>query len=143
MKKIINFTPTGIQTTRGNSLAPLTAAEIVEDTQRAYEAGITSVHIHARDENLNNSYKAVHYRPILEGIRKYCQGLTVCVSLSGRIFAEFEKRTEVLELKPDMGSLTMSSLNFASGASPNSPDMILKLIEKSQNLKRNIFSIFE
>jgi 3-keto-5-aminohexanoate cleavage enzyme len=130
MKKIINFTPTGIQPTRGNSLAPLTAAEIVEDVQCAYEEGITLVHIHARDENLDNSYKAIHYRPVLEGIRKYCPGLAICVSLSGRVFAEFEKRTEVLELEPDMGSLTMSSLNFASGASPNSPDMILKLIEK-------------
>lgn len=130
MKKIINFTPTGIQTNRENSLAPLSAQEIVEETHRAYETGITLVHIHARDENLANSYKSVHYRPIMDGIRKHCPSLVVCVSLSGRLFPEFEKRSEVLELQPDMGSLTMSSLNFTSGVSMNSPEMILKLIEK-------------
>ena len=33
---------------------------------------------------------------------------------------------------PDMGSLTMSSLNFPKGASINEPDMIIKLIEKME-----------
>lgn len=130
MKKIINFCPTGTQTTRENSLAPLTPNEIIEEVHQAYELGITLVHIHARDEKLNNSYKSEHYRPIIEGIRKHCPDLSICVSLTGRLFPEFEKRSEVLELKPDMGSLTMSSLNFTSGTSVNSPDMILKLLAK-------------
>jgi len=45
--------------------------------------------------------------------------------------AEFEKRAEPLQLdgdlKPDMGSLTLSSLNFNRVASMNSPEMIQKL----------------
>jgi hypothetical protein len=32
MKKIINFTPTGTQTTRSNSFAPLLPNEIIEDS---------------------------------------------------------------------------------------------------------------
>lgn len=131
MKKVINFTPTGTQTTRENSFAPLTATEIIEETVQAYELGITLVHIHARDSNtLTNSWRPEDYQPIIEGIRKHCPDLAICASLTGRYFPEFEKRSAVLELKPDMGSLTMSSLNFPSGASINSPDMILKLIEK-------------
>jgi uncharacterized protein (DUF849 family) len=50
--------------------------------------------------------------------------------LTGRNFPEIEKRTEVLQLYPDMGSLTMSSLNFPSGASINQPETIIRLIEE-------------
>jgi uncharacterized protein (DUF849 family) len=131
MNKIINFTPTGTQTTRDNSFAPLLPSEIIDEVHEAYEYGITMVHIHARDpETLNNSSDKNHYRPIIEGIRKHCPDLSICVSLTGRLRPEFEKRSEVLELYPDMGSLTMSSLNFPKGASVNEPEMILKLIQK-------------
>lgn len=130
MKKIINFCPTGTQTTAANSYAPLKAEDIVRETTELYlRELITVVHVHARDENGNNSYKAKHYEPIIEGIRLNCPDLSICVSLSGRYFSKVEERTEVLKLYPDMGSLSMSSLNFQSGASVNSPDTILKLIE--------------
>jgi len=49
MKKIINFTPTGTQTNRTNSYAPLTPNEIIEEVHNAYELGITLTHIHARE----------------------------------------------------------------------------------------------
>jgi 3-keto-5-aminohexanoate cleavage enzyme len=131
MKKIINFTPTGTQTNRENSFAPLTPNEIIEEVHKAYELGITVTHIHARDpKDLSNTYKKEVYGDIIVGIRKHCPDLSICVSLTGRLYPEFEKRSEVLELYPDMGSLTMSSLNFPKGASVNEPDMILKLIQK-------------
>jgi len=131
MKKIINFTPTGTQPNRLNSKAPLTPNEIIEEVHQAYELGITVTHIHARDpKDLTNTYKKEVYKDIIDGIRKHCPDLSICVSLTGRLHPEFEKRSEVLELYPDMGSLTMSSLNFPTGESVNSPDMILKLIQK-------------
>lgn len=129
--KIINFTPTGTQPNRDNSFAPLTPSEIIEEVHEAYELGITLTHIHARDPiTLENTYKKEVYREIIDGIRKYCPNLSVCVSLTGRLYPEIEKRSEVLELFPDMGSLTMSSLNFPTGSSTNEPNTILKLIEK-------------
>jgi len=131
MKKIINFTPTGTQTTRNNSLAPLTPNEIIDSVHEANEIGISIVHLHARDEvTLENTYKKEVYQKIIEGIKKYCPELLICVSLTGRNFPELEKRSEVLQLLPDMGSLTMSSLNFPSGASINQPEMILSLINE-------------
>jgi len=131
MKKVINFTPTGTQPTRENSLAPLTTSEIIESVHQANEIGISIVHLHARDEEtLKNTYKKEVYQVIIEGIKKHCPELLICVSLTGRNFPELEKRTEVLQLLPDMGSLTMSSLNFPSGASLNQPEMILSLIKE-------------
>ena len=131
MKKIINFTPTGTQTTRDNSFAPLIPNEIIEQVHEAAEVGISIVHLHARDEiTLANTYKKDVYYKIINGIKTHCPDLLICVSLTGRNFPEIEKRTEVLQLKPDMGSLTMSSLNFQSGASINQPKTILDLIQE-------------
>ncbi|MHC4424427.1 MAG: 3-keto-5-aminohexanoate cleavage protein, partial [Planctomycetota bacterium] len=66
--------------------------------------------------------------------------LIICVSTSGRVFFEFEKRSAVLdlkgELKPDFGSLTLSSLNFNRQASVNTPQMIQDLAKKM--LENNI-----
>ena len=128
--KIINFTPTGTQTTRDNSFAPLLPNEIIEEVHSAYEVGISIVHLHARDEETKNTYKKEVYQKIIEGIKKHCPDLLICVSLTGRNFPEAEKRTEVLQLYPDMGSLTMSSLNFPSGVSINQPETIISIIKE-------------
>jgi 3-keto-5-aminohexanoate cleavage enzyme len=130
MRKVINYTPTGTLTTKENSLAPLQPNEIIEDVHEAFELGITLTHLHARDQQGLNTYSKTIYDKIITGIKKHCPNLTICVSLSGRFFPEFEYRSEVLELLPDMGSLTMSSLNFPKSASVNSPEMIIKLISK-------------
>ena len=131
MKKIINFTPTGTQTTRENSFAPLSLNEIIESVHEADEIGVSIVHLHARDEiTLENTYRKEVYQKIIEGVKKHCPELLICVSLTGRNFPELEKRSEVLQLLPDMGSLTMSSLNFPSGTSVNQPSMILSLIDE-------------
>jgi 3-keto-5-aminohexanoate cleavage enzyme len=133
MDLIVNFTPTGmIPTKKMTPYVPISAKEIVEDIHKAVETGITMVHLHARDGNTGRStYKAEDYGEIIEGIRTFSRDLIVCVSLSGRNITEFEKRADVLQLdgdlKPDMGSLTLSSLNFNKVASINSPEMIQKL----------------
>ena len=50
-KLIVNFTPTGmIPTKKMTPHVPISVSEIIEDVHRATEAGITMVHLHARDE---------------------------------------------------------------------------------------------
>jgi 3-keto-5-aminohexanoate cleavage enzyme len=132
-KLIIDFTPTGmIPTKKLTPHVPVSVSEIVEDVHHACELGITKVHIHARDpETGEPTYKKEIYAEIIEGIRKFAPYLVICVSLSGRTFHKFEERSDVLELdgslKPDLGSLTLSSLNFNKIASVNAPEMIQKL----------------
>ena len=133
MNLIINFTPTGmIPTKEMTPYVPVTVQEIVEDVHEAVEIGITMVHLHARDERTGEpTYKAEVYEEIIAGIRKFSKDLVIGVSLSGRTFKEFEKRAEPLQLegdlKPDMGSLTLSSVNFNRETSVSSPDMIKAL----------------
>ncbi|HKK41051.1 MAG TPA: 3-keto-5-aminohexanoate cleavage protein [Bacteroidales bacterium] len=138
-KLIIDFTPTGMIPTKSMTpWIPVTPQEIIEDVHKACELGITKVHLHARNPaNGSPSYEKRIYAEIIEGIRKFAPDLVICVSLSGRTFFKFEERSEALELeghlKPDLGSLTLSSLNFNKIASINSPDMIMALAEKMKN----------
>lgn len=134
MNLIINFTPTGmIPTKEMTPHVPITVNEIVEDIHEAYEIGITIVHIHARDEKTGEpTYKGEIYGRIMDGIRGFSEDLVVCASLSGRTFHEFEKRIEALDCRPDMGSLTLSSVNFNQQASVNSPRMIQRLAAEMQ-----------
>ena len=107
----------------------LSINETVEDVHRAYELGIIMTHIHARDEKTGvPTYKKEVYTEIIAGIRKYVTNLVICTSLSGRNFNTIDKRGDVLtlecNLKPDMGSLTSSSLFFNKVSRMNAPSMI-------------------
>lgn len=130
-KIIVNFCPTGMVPTKEMTpFVPISTNEIIEQTHEASELGITIAHLHVRDEYGLPTYKKTSYFKIFEGIKKHCPELIICGSSSGRSCSEFEKRSEVIELKPDMCSLTLSSLNFINQASMNAPDMIKDLAIK-------------
>lgn len=138
MDLIVNLAPTGIVPTKSMTPnVPVSVSEIIEQVHEAYELGITMAHVHAREPGSGEpSCSAKIYRDINEGIRAHAPDLIICVSLSGRSFKEFERRAEPLELdglaKPDMGSLTLASLNFTGQASENSPEMVQALAARMQ-----------
>lgn len=128
---IVNFVPTGMVPTKEmTEHVPLSVEEITEQVLQAYEIGITMVHLHARDESGKPTYKKEIYGLIMEQLRRYAPDLVICLSLSGRNFNTFEKRSEAIELCPDLGSLTLSSLNFVQQASVNDPEMIQALADR-------------
>ncbi len=132
-KLVINFTPTGMLPMKEMTPhVPISVQEIVADVARAVEIGITMVHLHARDPVSGMPIcDAEVYGEIVKGVRSISKDLVICLSLSGRTHKEFEQRSACLkldgELKPDMGSLTLSSLNFNHVASMNAPEMIQAL----------------
>jgi uncharacterized protein (DUF849 family) len=148
---VINFTPTGMLPQKKETPhVPVTVREIVEDVQRAYALGITMVHLHAREAQTHQpSHRKEIYHEMIEGIRSFAPDLVICVSTSGRFLNEYETRSEVLSLegplKPDMASLTLSSLNFNQSASVNEPGMIMaladKMLEKRIKPELEIFDI--
>jgi 3-keto-5-aminohexanoate cleavage enzyme len=132
-KFIFNFTPTGmIPTKEITPHIPITPDEIVNQVSEVADLGINMVHLHARDPITGEpTYKKEVYAEMIRGIRNRHKNLILCVSTSGRTFSEFEKRSDCLhlegELKPDFGSLTLSSLNFNNQASISTPQMIQAL----------------
>ena len=132
---ILNFAPTGIVPTRAMSAhVPLQPAEIVKDVLAAAELGITIVHLHARDESGRPTHRSEVYARIIGGLRERRPDLVICVSCSGRQARNIEERTEVLslrgDLRPDMASLTLSSLNFPSEPSINSLEHVRELAQR-------------
>lgn len=136
---IINLACTGVVPTRAMSPhVPISHAEIVEDVAQCLEMGIQMLHLHARDASGVQTSDPEPYGRLIEAIRQLPGGkeLALCVTTSGRQGADFATRARVLDLqgraKPDMASLTLSSMNFAQSASVNAPDTIRRLAARMQ-----------
>ncbi|HPA20004.1 MAG TPA: 3-keto-5-aminohexanoate cleavage protein [Verrucomicrobiae bacterium] len=131
---IVNFAPTGLAVNREDHAGvPLMPDEIAESVREACAVGITMVHLHARDVGGRPSHDPAIYAEIISAVRTFAPELVVCVSLSGRRESDIARRLAPLELdgdvKPDMGSFTPGSLNFAREASLNSPEDLVRLAE--------------
>lgn len=130
----IVLAPTGMVPTRAMTPhVPLTPAEIAADVAAAAAIGITSVHLHARDEDGDPTWEREVYQRIVGAVREAAPDVLINVSTSGRTWSEVERRADCLaldgDLKPDLASLTLSSLNFLTQASINSPDTIHALAQ--------------
>ena len=150
-KFILNFAPTGmIPTKEINPHVPILPEEIINDVLSVADLGVNMVHLHARDPATGDpAYQKEIYGEIIRGIRQKEKDLILCVSTSGRTFAEFEKRSDCLdlkaELKPDFASLTLSSLNFNKQASINPPqliqDLAKRMLEKGIRPELEVFDL--
>ncbi len=136
---LINCCLTGMIPTKDmTEYVPVTPEEIAEQAIEVYDEGARIVHLHARDENGKPTWKAEIYEKIITLIKSERPDMICCVSTSGRNWPEIEKRSEALLItgkgKPDMGSLTLGSLNFPTGPSVNSIEIITQL---AQIMKEN------
>lgn len=132
---VINFAPTGTVPTREMSPhVPLQPDEIVRDVVAAAACGVAIAHLHARDDSGRPTNSRDVYGRIIAGIRERVPDLILCVSCSGRRARSLEERAAVLDLrgdlKPDMASLTLSSLNFSREPSINSPEDVRALAQR-------------
>jgi uncharacterized protein (DUF849 family) len=129
-KLIIKLAPTGMIPTKADTPhVPITPEEIIKDAKEAYKLGASVVHIHARDKEGKPTHEKNVFAKIFYGIKQECPDIIICATTSGRVTSQVEHRTEVLDLKPEMASLTMGSLNFPKHPSVNSLDTIIKLAE--------------
>jgi uncharacterized protein (DUF849 family) len=116
---------------------PITPEEIIRESVELAQNGVAILHLHARASDGAPTWSKSIYEKILLGIREKNAEVILCVSTSGRLWSEFEKRSAVLELKgdakPDMASLTLGSMNFIHHASVNSPQMIRDLAGKMRD----------
>lgn len=127
---IITLAPTGMIPTRADTPhVPLTPEEIARDAYRAYQLGASVVHVHARDRQGLPTYKKEIFEDIFVRIREQCPEMIICATTSGRVHPQVEHRSEVLETRPEMASLTMGSLNFPCYSSVNPLETIKSLAQ--------------
>jgi len=135
---IVNLCPTGMIPMKAMTPhVPISPDEIVRDVLACAEVGITSVHLHAREPDGAPSSRPEVFAEIIAGIRELRTDIVLGVTTSGRTDPSLEPRSAVLalsgDLRPDMASLTTSSLNFARSASMNAPDVVRGLAERMRD----------
>jgi len=138
---VINLALTGMVPRRkDNPHTPISPDEIAADVKQCFEAGARVFHIHARTEDEEPTYHREVFAETILKIKQNVPDAIICVTTSGRLYKSFEERSDSLnldgELKPDLASLTLGSLNFPTQASVNEPEIIKKLA--SCMLERNI-----
>jgi len=92
---------------------PYTPVEIAEEAKRAYDAGATVVHIHARDpESGRPSYDPEVYAAIARETRQRCP-IILNFSTGAIGISTEQKIAPVLKVKPEIAALNMGSMNYA------------------------------
>ncbi len=133
---IINTAYTGAVSDKSkNPNVPYTTAEIVESAAQCLSLGSALGHFHVRNSDGSASNDPDKYAELFASLRAdpRTKEVVIVASTSGRHGQSLEDRCSVLRLpenlRPEMASLTLSSLNFATGESINKPDDIRALAE--------------
>ncbi len=112
-KVIITCALTGVLAKKEQCAAiPYSPIEIAEEALRAYEAGATVVHIHARTPDGGPSWESSVFGDIKKEIQKRCP--VILNFSSGGIGLPIQERTKhIVDHRPDIAALNMGSMNYA------------------------------
>lgn len=134
---VLNVAFTGAVSKKArNPAVPYRIDEIVENAVECARLGATMGHFHVRGPNGEATNDPVLYTELFSALRATHEtsDLVLVASTSGRDGQTLAERSAVLELpqdaRPDMASLTLSSLNFGTGPSINHPNDIIALARK-------------
>jgi 3-keto-5-aminohexanoate cleavage enzyme len=117
-KLVITVAPTGsVPRKKDTPHVPVTPEEIAETAYRSEQEGASIIHVHCRDENERPTSRYEIFKETVDKIRKRTK-LVVMTSTSGIAGATDADRALPLKTKPEMGSLTTGTLNFA-GRTPS------------------------
>ena len=135
---IINLAPTGMVPTRAESPhVPLTPGEVAADVRRCADLGAAIVHLHPRDEQGRPSQDPAVFATFIGAVREAVPDIVICATTSGRIDPGLPGRVAVLDLdgdvRPEMASLTLGSMNFPKQASVNRPEVIVGLATRMRD----------
>lgn len=133
-KLIITAAVVGSVPTRDrNPNVPYTPEEIADEALRCWEAGAAVVHVHVRDPKTGQpAFRRELFSEVLERVRA---GSNMLVNLTTSGFNieppdVGEKRLMPVELRPDLCSLDVGSLNFRGRIFLNPPDWVEKAAER-------------
>ena len=112
-KLIITVATTGsVPTKKDTPHIPVTPDEIAETAYRCEQEGASIIHVHCRDDRERPTSSYEIFKETVDKIRKRTK-LIVMTSTSGIAGTTDEDRGAPLRTKPEMGSLTTGTLNFA------------------------------
>lgn len=114
-KVIITCAVTGsIHTPSMSQYLPITPKEIEEAAVEAAEAGAAIVHLHARDPLDGRPVQSVElFHQFVGNIKDRCQAVVNLTTGGAQTMTVEERLQPALQLKPELASLNMGSMNFA------------------------------
>lgn len=136
---VITCAVTGVLANRKQCPAiPYTPVEIAEECRRAYDAGASVVHIHARNEDGSPTFSPKTFAAIKEEVRSRCP---ILLNFStGTILDDVsEQCAYVRESRPEIAALNMGTMNYSKYSEkrkefafdmvfPNTYSKIIKLL---------------
>ncbi len=115
---VITCSISGVAANRDQCPAiPYTPEEYGAEAKRAYDAGASVVHIHARYPDGTPSYRTQEYKAITEAIVAECPDIIINYSTGAVGVSTSERIDHVTTLKPELGALNMGSMNYAKYSS--------------------------
>lgn len=129
-KLIITAAITGAETTKEmNPNLPVTPEEQAKDAAACVKAGAAIIHLHVRGKDGKPSQSLDDFKASIEAIRKTCNPQPIIqISTGGAVGEAMEKRIRpIIELKPEMCSLNINSMNFGDEIFLNDPKDVEKL----------------
>ncbi|MGX8796400.1 3-keto-5-aminohexanoate cleavage enzyme [Fusibacter sp. JL298sf-3] len=133
-KLIITAALTGAEVTRAQQPSlPLTPDEIAEAAHACYEAGVSIVHVHARDEKGEPTQDKEVYRQIKEAVEAKCN-VIFQPSTGGATWHTPEERLQPVELKPEMATLSAGTCNFGDDVFMNTQEYMIQFATRMKEL---------
>lgn len=91
---------------------PYTPAEYAAEAKRAYDAGASVVHLHARTSEGFPSYEVEDYQAIYDAVTAACP-IIINFSTGAINITTDQKTAHIQAVKPAIGALNMGSMNYA------------------------------
>lgn len=103
----------GVHTPSMSPYLPITAQQISDAAVGAVQAGASIVHLHARDPlNGRPSQDTSLFREFVGSIKDRCDGIINITTGGAPTMGVDERLQPALQLKPELASLNMGSMNF-------------------------------
>lgn len=132
---IITCALTGAETTCERQPAlPITPAQQAIAAQEAVRAGASVIHLHVREDDGRPSQRVERFQESIRAIRAATPGVIIQISTGGAVGEPVESRARPLELRPEMASLNLGTMNFGDDVFMNHPHDILSLASRMQAL---------
>jgi 3-keto-5-aminohexanoate cleavage enzyme len=132
---VITVAPVGGELTREQQPhLPLTPEEIAEEVAGAREAGAAMVHLHVRDRDGRPTQAREAFAEAMDAIRRAAPDIVVQTSTGGSVGMTGEERSQPLDLKPEMATLTTGTVNFGDQVFENPYPMVERLFLRMRDL---------
>jgi 3-keto-5-aminohexanoate cleavage enzyme len=108
---------------------PYTPERLGQTARAVQDAGGSIIHVHCRNDDGTNTHSVERFREAYDAIRAHSD-LIVQFSTGGAIGMTPEERASVLELRPEMATLTCGSVNFGDEIFENSFPIMRGILKK-------------